>query len=130
EADSRIDIGVKNIDEQVDRQDQHGLHDDDGLQQREITEDHRLVGQPPDPGPGEHGLGDDRAGDQIADEHPPQGQHRDQGVAQAVLPDHDVFAEALDAGELNELAFHHLEHARADQPHKAGDQEHAQGYDR
>src|SRR5687767_13964829 len=81
EADSRIDIGVQYVNEQVDAEDQNRLQDDDGLEQRKVAKDHRLVGQPADAGPGEYGLGDDRAGDQIADEHAPQGQHRDQGIA-------------------------------------------------
>ena len=123
QPDPRIDVGVQNVDRQVDRQDQHRLQDDDRLQQREVAIDHRLVGQPADAGPGEHRLRDDRAGDQIADEHAPQRQHRDQRVAQAMLPDHHALAQSLDARQLDEFAVHHLQHAGAHQAHEAGDQE-------
>src|SRR5262245_54305140 len=126
EPDARIDIGIENVDHEVDGQDQDGLQHYDRLQERKVAVDHCLIGEAADPGPGEHRLGHDRAGDEIADEHAPQGQHRNQGISQAMLPDHHGLAEAFDAGELDILTIEHLEHARPRQAHEAGGQERAE----
>src|SRR5437870_11173804 len=60
QANSWIDVGVEDVDDQVDHHDHDpGLHDDP-LHEREIALEDPLVEQPADPGPGKDHLDDYR----------------------------------------------------------------------
>src|SRR5262245_2954675 len=126
EPDARVEVGVEDVHAQVDAEHDDGLQQDHGLEQRVVPEDDGLVGEPPDARPREYGLRDDRAGDEQREVDSEQRGHRDQRVAQTVLPDHDGLREPLEPRELDELAPHHLEKTRAHEPHHAGHQEDAE----
>src|SRR5271167_2850205 len=60
QANAGIDIGVEDVDDQVDDHDHDpGLHDD-ALHEREVALEDALVEQPADPGPGKDHLDDHR----------------------------------------------------------------------
>src|SRR5947209_14332704 len=77
---ARIDHGIENIDQQVHRNDHGAAQEDDGLDHGKIPESDSLVEQPPDAGPGEHGLYDHRHVDHDHQVDSRQRQHRDEGV--------------------------------------------------
>src|SRR5215468_7608437 len=64
EPDPRVEVGVDDVHAEVDAEHDDGLQQDDRLEQRIIAEDDRLVREPSDARPREHGLGHDRAGDE------------------------------------------------------------------
>src|SRR6516164_4696664 len=119
EPDAWIDIGIENVDAEIDAKDQDRFQDDHRLQQRKVAIDHGFVCEAAYPGPGEHGLRHDRAGNEIADEHSPERQHWNERIAQAMLPNHHGLAQPLDAGQFDVFAVEHLKHARPRQPHEA-----------
>src|SRR5262245_34715214 len=89
EPDPRVEVGIEDVQAQVDAEHDDGLQQEHRLEQRVVAEDDRLVGKPPDARPREHGLRDDRAGDEQREVDPEQRGHRNQRVAQTVFPDHD-----------------------------------------
>src|SRR5258706_6858098 len=81
-ADPRVEEPVREVDDQVDddegqREDQHRA-----LQQDVVAREDRLHHQPAEPGPREHGLGEDGAAHELAGLEPEQREDRDEGVAQ------------------------------------------------
>src|SRR5262249_62262104 len=58
QADAGVDIGVENVDRQVDHDDHDPRLHDDALHEREIALEDALVEQPADAGPGEDDLDD------------------------------------------------------------------------
>ena len=98
----------------------------DGLHDLEVPRPHGVHDQQSHARPGEHGFGHHRAGEERPGDDGKNGQRRDRGIAQAMLPDHLPLRYPLDARQLHELAVEHLEHGRADQPHDDGDLEPAE----
>src|SRR6516162_11147574 len=60
QANAWVDVGVENIDDQIDRDDHDPGQQHDPLHQRKITLEYPFVEQPADPWPGEDDLDDHR----------------------------------------------------------------------
>ena len=88
-------------------------------QHRVVARVDGVVGQAAKAGPGEHGLGQHRAGDQRLDVEADDGDDRQHGIAQRVLVDDGALAQSLGAGEDDVFEPQHLQHVGARQP---GDQ--------
>ena len=76
----------------------------------------RVEHERPHAGPGEHRLGDDGAGQQLADLQAEHGRDRDERVAQAVAQHRDTLGESLGARGADEVLAEDLEHAGAREP--------------
>src|SRR5205823_5614648 len=115
-----IDVGVEDVDRQVDQDDHDaGLHHD-ALHQREVALEDALVEEPADAGPGEDHFDDDRGVDHHDKIDPGQGQDRDQCVLEGVHRDHDVARQAFQSRQLDVLAAQHFEHRGAGQAQQRG----------
>src|ERR1043165_8618974 len=90
QPDARIDVGIKDIDRQVDQHDHDAGFHDDPLHERKIALEDTLVEQPSDPRPGENDLNDHRCIDHHDEVDPGQSQYRDQRVFEGVHRDDDV----------------------------------------
>src|SRR5215475_1220844 len=80
QPDAGVDHGIRYVDQQIHGHNHGAAHDHDALDHREIAEGYALVEQPPNAGPREHGLHDDRHIDHDYEIDPSQSQHRDQRV--------------------------------------------------
>src|SRR6516162_10505805 len=89
QSNARIDHGVDDVDQQIDDHDHGAPHDHHALYHREVAEGDPLIEEPPDPGPGEHGLDDDRDIDHQNKIDPGQGQYRDQRILECMLADYE-----------------------------------------
>jgi hypothetical protein len=87
---ARIDDGIGHVhreghhDHREDQQHHHRFHHD------QVALGDRLKDQPPQAGQEEHVLDDDRARQQEGELQPDDRQHRDQRVAQRVMPQHGL----------------------------------------
>src|SRR3974377_542531 len=80
QANAWIDVGVKEVDDQIDQDDHHsGLHNYP-LHEGKVALEDALVEQPPDAGPGKDHLYDHRRIDHDDEVDTGQGQHRDHRV--------------------------------------------------
>src|SRR5580765_4304816 len=80
QPDTGIDIGVEDVDHQIDRDDHDaGLHDDP-LDERKIALEDALIKKAPGPGPGEDHLDDDRRVEHHDKVDAGQGQHGNEGI--------------------------------------------------
>src|SRR5262245_36198281 len=84
-----VQVGVEDVHAQVDAEHDDALQQDHRLEEWIVAEDDRFVREPPDARPREHGLRDDRAGDEQREVDTEQRGQRNQSVAQTVLPDHE-----------------------------------------
>src|SRR5579884_732986 len=130
QADAGVDVGVEDVDEQVDADDHDaGLHDD-ALHKRKIALENAFVEQAADARPGEDDLDDDGGVDHHDEVDAGQGQHRDQRVLEGVNRDDDVARQPLEPGQLDVLAAQHFQHARTRQPQQRGGEVPAQRHRR
>src|SRR6202035_1112455 len=65
--DARVDQRLPEIDDEVDENESRGEHEDDSLQQRNVSGQHRLIEKIAGAGPGEDRLTQHRAADEIAE---------------------------------------------------------------
>src|SRR5229473_899478 len=117
QPDARIDHGVQDVDEQVHDDDHEAAQDHDALDDWEVAEGDALVQQPPDARPGEHRLyhhGDIDHDDEVDAR---QRQHRNEGVLEGVLGDHQGLRQALEPGELDVFRAQHIEHRGTGEAH-------------
>src|SRR5436190_2190677 len=130
QADAGVDVGVEDVDRQVDDHDHDaGLHHN-ALYQREIALEDTLVEEPADAGPGEDDLDDHRGVDHHHEVDAGQAQHRDQRVFEGVHGDHDVARQPFQARQLDVLAAQHFEHRGAGQAQQRGGKIPAERYRR
>src|SRR6266851_618392 len=120
QPDARIDHGIQDVDEQVHDHDHEAAQDHDALDDREVAEGDALVEEPPDARPGEHRL--HHHGDIDHDDEVDAGQreHRNEGVLEGVLGDHQGLRQALEPGELDVFRAQHIEHRGAREAHVRG----------
>ena len=84
EPDARVDDRIGDVGEQVHADIDDGNEQHDGLHDQEVARRDRLDGELADAGPGEHGLHDDGAGEQVADLECRDGDDRNGRIAQHV----------------------------------------------
>src|SRR5713101_5351130 len=87
-ADPRVEIAVQQVHEQIAREIQRAQHQYSGLHDGVIAGGDALENQPPEARPGEHGLGDHRASEELHEEEDGEGNDRQQGILHPVLPEH------------------------------------------
>src|SRR5438093_2020130 len=122
QPDSRVDEGIEDVHDQVDRHDHEARHDHDALHEREVTLEDPLVEQPTDARPREDHLDDDGSVDHHHQVDARQREDRDQRVLERVHGDDDDVGEPLESRELDVLAAEDLQHARPRQPqHRRGE---------
>src|SRR6185436_5907547 len=119
-ADSRVEVRVEDVDQEVRHDEDRREHDHDGLDDLVVTRPDGVDGQQPGARPGEDALGHDRSGHQDARDDREERQRGDRRVPEAVLPDHLPLGESLDPGQLHELRVEDVQHRGADQPHDGG----------
>src|SRR5262252_9742684 len=113
QANARIDVRVKQVNNQIDQHDHDPSLHDDPLDERKIALEDPLVEQPADAGPGKDDL-DDHCGIDHDDEvDTGQGEHRYQRVLKGVYGEDDITWQALQAGQFDVFAAQDLEHTRA-----------------
>src|SRR6266446_1532175 len=111
--DPRVEIAVQHVHEEVARQVERAQHEHAGLHDRIVARGDRLEDQPSEARPGEHGLGDDGAAEELHEQHDGEGDDGQQRVLQSVLPEHHLLVQSLEARELDVVGAEHLEHCRA-----------------
>ena len=98
------------------------------LHDRVVAAEDAVDHQPPGAGDGEDGLGDDRAAEQRADAKAEQRHGRDQRIAQHVPEQDDAAAQALGAGEVDDIRrLQHLDDRGAQVAHQHGREAQRQG---
>src|SRR5262245_43522588 len=126
-ADSRVEVCVQDVDQEVRHDEDRREHDHDGLDDLVVPSSHGVDGEQPGAGPGEDGLGHDGSGHQDAGDDREEGQRGDRRIPEAVLPDDFPLGESLDSSQLHELGVQHIQHRGADQSHDGRDLEPAEG---
>src|SRR5262245_55202047 len=119
-ADPRIQPGVGQIHDQVERHQGHGHRHHVRLHDRIVTEEDRLHRQPAHAGEREDGLHDDGAREQRPELPTYQRDHRDERVLQRVLVDDDALAQALGPRRAHVVLAQHLEERGARHAHGGG----------
>ena len=96
EPDARVEVGVGDVDQDVEEDDEEGAEERHRHDRGEVLLFQRFRGEQADAFDVEERLGDDRAAaDQHAEVEPEQGDHRDQRVAQHVLGHHPALLSPL-----------------------------------
>src|SRR5438132_10215040 len=98
--DSRIQVAVEDVDEEVAGEVERAEHEHARLHDRIVARGDRLEDQPSEAGPREDGLGDDGAPEELHEEHHGEGDDRQQRVPETVPPEHHLLVQALQPGEL------------------------------
>src|SRR3712207_2845596 len=111
-----VEDRVEDIDEEVHQHEKRRPVEDYALDHGVVAADYRLVGDLPDPRPGEDRLRDDRPAHQEAYLEPDNRDGRQHGVPQGVLEDHQPRDDPLGAGRADVVLPHHLQHAGAGHP--------------
>src|SRR5215813_9697901 len=112
-TDPRIEIAVQQIHAQVAGEVERAQHQHAGLHDRVVAGCDRFKDQPPEARPREHRLGHDGAAQKLHEQQDRKGDHGQQRVAQAVLPQHERLRQPLQPGELDVVRAEHLQHGRA-----------------
>src|SRR6516165_5737868 len=115
EANAWVDVGVEDVDDQVDRDDHDPGQQHDPLHQGKIPLEDPFVKQPADPRPSKDHLDDYRRVDHDHEVDTSQSQHWDQRILEGVHRDYRYAGQPLQPRKLDVLAAQHLEHARARQ---------------
>src|SRR5262245_19679471 len=90
-ANPRINVGVENVHDQVDTNNRQASHEYSGLHDWKIPERDAFIGQPANPGPGEDGFDHQGALNNQGKLNRGKGQHRNHGVLEGMLEDHQPF---------------------------------------
>src|SRR2546428_11326278 len=126
-TDSRVEVCVEDVDQEIGHDEDGGEHDHDGLDNLVVPSSHGVDRQEPGSRPGENALGHDGSRHQDGGDDREERQRGDRRIPQAVLPDDLPLGEPLDPGQLHELRVQHVQHRGADQPHDGRDLEPAEG---
>ena len=89
--------------------------------QRIVAGVHGIVDQPADARAGEHDLGEDRAGDHVADPYAEHDDRRDDRELQRVAEGDRALAQAEGARQSDVVLAHHLEHRGAHEAREVAD---------
>src|SRR5437667_4360983 len=108
-----VQVAVEHVHEEVSYEIERAQHQHPGLHDGIVARGDRLEDQASEARPGEHGLGDHGATQELHEEHDGEGDHREQRVLQAVLPEHDLLVESLEPSELDVVGSEHFQHGRA-----------------
>src|SRR5690625_1032811 len=123
-ADPRVKQAIRQVDDQLDGNENECDKYHSRLDKWKVTVANRLDHQSPDSRPGEHALNHDTATEQVAVLQADYGDCWNQCVLQHVFPDHTAGSQALGSGRANVILVHDIQHIRADQPrdvrHQAG----------
>src|SRR6266705_771094 len=106
QPDAWVDVGVKDVDQQVDEHDHDAGEHNNALHEGEIALEDALEQQPADAGPGEHHFDDDGGVHHYNQVDTRQRQHRHQRILEAMFGDDDVTRQALQARQLYVFAAH------------------------
>src|SRR5215831_4428563 len=109
-ADSRVEIRVQDVDQEVRHDEDCREHDHDGLDYLVVPGPDGVNREEPGARPGEDGLGHNGAGHEDAGDDREERQRGDRRIPEAVLPDHLPLGEPLDPGQLHELRVQHVQH--------------------
>src|SRR5437667_138341 len=99
--DPRIEEAVQHVHEEVARQVERAQHEHAGLHDRIVARGDRLEDQSSEARPGEHGLGDDGAAEELHEQHDGEGDDGQQRVLQSVLPEHHLLVQSLEPRALD-----------------------------
>src|SRR3989454_4191970 len=125
-AETRIERAVRQVHQEVDRDDAGRDEERDALHHRQVARGDGAEGQAAEAGKHEHRLEDDAAGEELADLEAGDRHDGDQRVAQRVLDDDHALGHALRPRRPHVVFAHHVEPGRARGPHEDGGLEHAQ----
>ena len=117
---------VRDVREQVGDQHEHGEHEGDPHDDREVAAVHRVDEPQAESGPGEHRLGDRRAPDQLGKRQADDRDDRDEGVPEGVAEHDRSRRQALGLGRGDVLRIDDVEHRRPRVPHEDRDVAEAQ----
>src|SRR6266850_1866316 len=112
-ADARVEDRVEQVHDQVHHHEGSGDQQHAPLHQRIVAGLDRAHHHGAEPGPGEHGLGEDGPAEQIAHLHPDHGEDRVERVLEHVPRDDHPLGQALGARRAHVVLPDDLEHARA-----------------
>src|SRR3990170_505171 len=116
EADAGIEVRIREVNQQVDDDVDHGDEQHCTLHEREVLVRNRVDEQLADAGPREHRLGNHSPGQQRTELQPHDGNHGDEGVLQHVPADDQGFTQTLRPCRSDKRLPQHLDHTRPDQP--------------
>ena len=118
--DARVDRRLDHVDHEVEEHEEQREHQDRALQQRQVALEDRRVEQEAGAGPGEHGLDQDRAAEQVAELQAHHGDRGRRGVLRH-MHEHALLGEALGAQRDDEFLAQQIADQRA---HRARDDAH------
>src|SRR5690625_161697 len=106
-----VEEAVGQVDQQVDQHEQEREHQDRALDDGEVAGVDRLDDEAADAGPGEHDLGHHGTAEQRSELYADDGDDRQQGVAESMLVNDDVVAQAFGAGGAHVVTVEHFQQA-------------------
>src|SRR3954463_14769926 len=106
---ARVDEGIEDVHDQVGDDDEERADQHRALDHRQVGVLDRVVGEPPDAGDVEDGLGEDGAAEQDADVDACGGDERGDRAAHAVPEHHAPLAQPLRARSADVVLGHHLD---------------------
>src|SRR5690348_8025316 len=104
-----VEEGVDDVHDQAEQDDEEGAHEDRALHGRQVALLDGVVGEAPDAGDVEDGLGEDRAAQQDAEVEAEDRDDRRDRRAHAVLEDDLALLQALGASGPDVVLGHRLE---------------------
>src|SRR5215208_671244 len=113
--DAGVEIGVAEIDEEIDGDVGDGGDEDDALDEGEVFGEDGGDGEAADPLAGEDGFDDDGAAEEEAELQTDDGDDGDHGVPEGVPGDHHAFPESLGAGGQDVVLAEDFEQVGADE---------------
>src|SRR4030095_2240490 len=109
-ANPRVEVAIQDVHEEVADEIERAQYEDAGLHDRIIAGGDRFEDPPSEPRPREHGLGNHRAAEELHEQHDREGDDRQQGVLQAVLPQHDLLVQSLEPRALDGVRAEPFQH--------------------
>src|SRR3989454_628179 len=109
-ANPRVEVAVEQVHAQIAGEIEGAQHQHAGLHDGVVARGDGLEDQPPQPRPREDGLRHYRAAEELHEQEDGEGDDRQQGVAQAVLPEHHLLVQPLEPRELDVIRAEHLQH--------------------
>ena len=114
---SRIQIGINQVDEEIEQHHPGGEKQVGSLDHRVVTALQGIQHETPEPRQGKDVLHDHRASDQDRQLQANQGHHRDEGIFEGVPDNHDLLPEPLGPGGADIILPQHLQHHGAHHAH-------------
>src|SRR5882672_10345971 len=97
-----IEDAIEDIDEEIHDDEDHGRQEDRALHDRIVAVVDRVDGESADAGPGEDGLRDHGAGEELTELQARDGDDRERGIAQRVLHHDEQLGHSLGARSADE----------------------------